>query len=187
MIYNTILCLGDSLTFGARDEYQRGYPAELARLLNEEDSGQFWITINEGKSDERSNGLLRRLVKTLKIYPEAYVVLLEIGTNDTLDFVPLDIYEDTIFQIIKTCQCFGKRVILGSLISLCGLGLLSYSKQGAKLLEEYNIVLKKMASKLHLPFVDLTSLKKLRIDRCHFNNKGYKEMAKLYKKAILEL
>ena len=32
-VYGTILCLGDSLTHGARDEYYRCYPMELSDLL----------------------------------------------------------------------------------------------------------------------------------------------------------
>ena len=32
MIWNEILCIGDSLTYGARDEYGRSYPLELAKI-----------------------------------------------------------------------------------------------------------------------------------------------------------
>ena len=33
MIWNEILCLGDSITFGARDPYKRSYPNELGQIL----------------------------------------------------------------------------------------------------------------------------------------------------------
>ena len=36
MIWNEILCLGDSLTYGARDRYGRSYPAELGKILSKE-------------------------------------------------------------------------------------------------------------------------------------------------------
>ena len=39
-VYGTILCLGDSLTHGARDEYYRCYPMELSDLL-----GRFLVRI----------------------------------------------------------------------------------------------------------------------------------------------
>ena len=32
MIWNEITCLGDSLTYGARDRYGRSYPAELGKM-----------------------------------------------------------------------------------------------------------------------------------------------------------
>ena len=35
MIWNEILCLGDSLTYGARDEYKSSYTVELSRILCE--------------------------------------------------------------------------------------------------------------------------------------------------------
>lgn len=191
-IYNTILCLGDSLTFGARDEFHRGYPAELAKLLNNKDSNQFWVVINEGKNAERSGDLLRRLVKTLHQYPEAYVVLIQIGTNDTLNFVPKEIYKDTVSQIIRTCQVFepvpgGRKIILGSLISLKGFGLMSYSLQSSVFLEKYNETLRELSKELNVLLVDLVSLSEFRIDKCHLDNSGYKEMAKLFFKEIIKL
>ncbi len=33
MIWNEILCLGDSITYGARDPYKRSYPEELGKIL----------------------------------------------------------------------------------------------------------------------------------------------------------
>ncbi len=191
-IYNTILCLGDSLTFGARDEYHRGYPAELGKFLYEKSPEQVWITINEGVNGETSTDTLKRTPRVISLYSNAYVVLLQIGTNDTLELIPKQIFKDTVFQTIKICQSFhpllgNRKVILGSLISLEGLGLFSYSKEGAKLLLEYNEILKELSIELKIPLIDLTSLEKFRIDKCHLNNEGYKEMAKLFLKGVMEL
>ena len=36
MIWNEILCIGDSITYGARDEYGRTFTAELSKMLTEE-------------------------------------------------------------------------------------------------------------------------------------------------------
>ena len=41
MIWNEILCLGDSITFGSRDEYKRSYPDELGKILTEK-TGEFY-------------------------------------------------------------------------------------------------------------------------------------------------
>ncbi|GAG87503.1 unnamed protein product, partial [marine sediment metagenome] len=43
MIYGFILCLGDSITNGARDEYNRAYPFELSDLMTERFPGQAWV------------------------------------------------------------------------------------------------------------------------------------------------
>jgi lysophospholipase L1-like esterase len=59
MIWNEILCLGDSLTYGARDRYGRSYPAELGKILSEK-TGEFYICHNYGINGETSSDLLRR-------------------------------------------------------------------------------------------------------------------------------
>ena len=35
-VWNEVICLGDSITYGARDKYGRSYPVELSKLLTEE-------------------------------------------------------------------------------------------------------------------------------------------------------
>ena len=34
-VWNEVICLGDSITYGARDKYGRSYPVELSKLLTE--------------------------------------------------------------------------------------------------------------------------------------------------------
>jgi lysophospholipase L1-like esterase len=196
MIYNTILCIGDSLTYGARDEYNRGYPVELAKMLNDKDPNQFWIVINEGINGQRSGDILRRLPKALT-YQEVQVILFNAGTNDCMDLLPTNLYQDNMYQIIKTCQViqnpitsvyrYKRRIILSSLISLEGFGLLYYGKKGTEYLNEYNSILHGLSRYFDIPLVDLTSLAKYRVDACHLNNAGYKEMARLFMEAILKL
>ena len=65
MIWNQILCLGDSLTYGARDRYGRSYPAELGKLLTEK-TGEFYICHNYGINGETSSDLLRRSWNIIK-------------------------------------------------------------------------------------------------------------------------
>ena len=51
MIWNEVVCLGDSLTFGARDRYGRSYPLELGKILSEK-TGEFYICHNHGINGE---------------------------------------------------------------------------------------------------------------------------------------
>lgn len=196
MIYNTIFCIGDSLTYGARDEYNRGYPVELAKMLNDKDPSQFWVVINEGINGQRSGDILRRLPSVLT-YQEVQVILIQAGTNDCMDLLPPNLYQDNMYQIINTSQIiqnpvtsvykYKRKIILGSLISLDGFGLLYYGKNGAEMLREYNSVLRGLAKSFDIPLVNLTSLEQYRVDACHLNNAGYKEMARLFMDAILKL
>jgi lysophospholipase L1-like esterase len=191
MIFNSILCIGDSLTFGARDEYYRGYPAELSKMLNDKDPNQFWVCINEGISGERSGDLLKRIPKILN-YQDAHLVLLETGTNDTRDFIPVEIFKDNLYQIVMTIRCSrsvlgNRKLILASLVSVRGPGLVCYSTKSEHYLEQYNVALKEIADKYAIPYVDLTGLKDYRIDGCHFDNKGYREVARLFMEKIITL
>jgi len=195
MIYNTILCVGDSMTYGARDEYGRGYPAELSSLMSKKYPDQFWICINEGVNGETTSDILRRLPHALD-YREYQLIILQAGTNDCMKLTPLDIFKDNFYQLIKICQCLKqpeqntkniRRLIVGSLISLDQFGILYYGKNGAKQLIEYNKIIIELCYKLHIPYIDLTSLKKYIIDGVHLNNTGYKEMARLYMEAIENL
>jgi lysophospholipase L1-like esterase len=193
-IFNTILCIGDSLTYGARDEYRRGYPIELSQILNDYcDNKQFWVCINEGISGERSADILRRAPDIMYKYGnDVYVAIIQAGTNDTLDKVPVEIFRDNMFQLIRTVQLIkpvngGRKVILGSLISLEGIGLMSYTNDGHKILLKYNEVLKDLSRELNIPLVDLRCLEKYRNDKCHLTNEGYREMAKLYFEEIKKI
>ena len=48
MIWNEILCLGDSITTGARDSQGRSFPAELASILADK-TGEFYYSRYKGR------------------------------------------------------------------------------------------------------------------------------------------
>jgi len=180
MIYNVILCLGDSITSGSRDEYRRGYPAELARLLKKEYPGQAWIMVNEGANGETSANLLRRAYKTIRSYPEANMVLLMTGTNDAKEGVPAELFEDNLRQITDILKCLSKRFILALLPPIRGMGLMEYPSHNQKYIEEYNKLIPKYSDLI----ADMTGLDALRIDKIHFSNDGYREMAGIWLRQI---
>ena len=72
MIWNEIVCLGDSLTYGARDRYGRSYPAELGKIMTDA-TGEFYICHNYGINGETSSDLLRRSWHILKSNPAAKI------------------------------------------------------------------------------------------------------------------
>ena len=187
MIWNLILALGDSLTSGSRDEFRRGYPLELASLMNKEIPEQFWIVVNEGESKDASSDLAQRVYQTLKYYSESHLVLLMIGTNDAKENVPCDIFEDNLRYIIQICKVLHKKILLATLPSIIGTGLFMYSSESQSLIKEYNGIINNVGKEFNIPVVDMSALDKIRIDKVHFDNNGYKEMAKLWFEKIKEL
>ena len=118
MIWNEIVCLGDSLTFGARDRYGRSYPAELGKILSEQ-TGEFYICHNYGINGETSSDLLRRSWSILKSNKNsAKICLLWIGTNDTKIPNPTEIYYDNLKQIINSIKANGMMPIIATLPTL---------------------------------------------------------------------
>ena len=171
-----ILCLGDSLTNGARNEYYRDYTQELNYLIkykNKKDN----ICINESVNGETSSEILKRSIKILNNNNFDYVLLLA-GTNDTKIPIPFNIYEKNILQIIDNCKWAGSKIILSTLPPIYT-GLPCYSKvEGNKIIKKYNEIIIKITKKKKLRFADLRNFKeKYYSDGVHLNYKGYLEMA----------
>ena len=92
MIWNEILCLGDSITFGARDPYKRSYPNELGQILSEK------------VPDDVYEDNLRQIISIAKIHGMHVIV----GTLPELAFTPLYLnrsyikrYNDIIYKLSK--------------------------------------------------------------------------------------
>lgn len=175
-----ILCLGDSLTFGARDEFYRSYPAELSKLFWVKDSLKV-SCINRGVSGETSSELLKRAFDDVSRSGDVDVALLLIGSNDTFVSMPLEVYEDNLRQILL-CLSDVPRVGIGLLPPITGLGLLSYPKDANEQVKRFNsVILNSCYIFENTDFIaDFTGMGKYIIDTVHFNNKGYKKMAEIW-------
>jgi lysophospholipase L1-like esterase len=174
-----ILCVGDSLTFGARDEFHRSYPAELSRLFHERE-GRFVYCVNHGISGETSSQLLRRIYANARSCPQARLALLLIGTNDTWLPQPVDIYRDNIRQIIGVLWEDREWVGVGLLPPIVGPGLPNYPRNGGAQVEGFNAVLREEASGAGCFLADFTGLGHLIIDTVHFGHRGYVAMAEIW-------
>ncbi|HHZ95640.1 MAG TPA: SGNH/GDSL hydrolase family protein [Flavobacteriales bacterium] len=185
MIWNEIVCLGDSLTYGARDRYGRSYPAELGSIMSRK-TGEFYICHNYGINGETSSDLLRRSWGTLRSNNGAKICLLMIGTNDTKVPIPTHIYRDNMTQLIKSIRANGKVPIVATLPEL---RFSPYYVSNRDYIEVYNQVIETLAAKENLNFVtcDMSGLGDHLIDGVHLTHEGYKEVAERWSKAILLL
>jgi lysophospholipase L1-like esterase len=184
MIWNEIMCLGDSLTFGARDRYGRSYPVELGKILTEE-IGEFYICHNYGVNGETSSDLLRRSWSILKSNKNsAKICLLWIGTNDTKIPNPVHIYEDNLRQLILSIKANGMLPIIGTLPAL---KFSPYYCKNHEYIEIYNTVIKKMSDKFNIEVCCMNDLEEYLIDGVHFTHEGYKAVAERWKNTIMSL
>ena len=139
MNYNSVLCVGDSITFGSRDDKGSNYPLEMESIL-EEKAGELWICIGDGICGETSSDLVHRFYKLISLYyPKIYEICLFEGVNDAKDeknTLP-EIYSKNIEHCIKICKIFGKKLFLGTIPEKKGILAPSYGKNTNKRVEKY--------------------------------------------------
>lgn len=183
-LWEYVLCLGDSLTYGARDEFGRGYPAELADILREK-TGRVWICLNEGVNGQTSSDVLRRATRLIPGQQGVNIITLLVGTNDTKVPIPEDVYRANLCQIIEIARVFGRHIILGSLPELKSNPW--YDQKNASYLGKYNSVVRELAESHSLRVADFAGMGELLVDGVHFDNHGYKEMARRWADQIVQL
>ena len=183
MIWNEILCLGDSLTYGARDEYGRSFPVELGKALSQK-TGEFYICHNYGVNGETSSDLLRRSWNILKANKGCKIATLLIGTNDTKSPIPLDVYEDNLRQIILSMKAHGMKVIVATLPEL---KFSPFYPENRHHTEIYSRKIREMSKKLNFTVCELNNMENYLIDGVHFGNDGYKEIALRFCDTILNM
>ena len=182
MIWNEILCLGDSITCGARDRYGRSYPMELAKILKEA-TGEVYVCHDHGICGETSSDLLKRTWDAAKSRKDAKLALLMIGTNDTQKAMPPEIYEDNLKQMINMLRIQGKYVIVATLPRL---GFTPLYFKNSKLIDEYNKIIEKLSVTMDCDVCDMSGTEKYYIDNVHYTHEGYVELAKRWANIILK-
>ena len=185
MIYGTVLCLGDSLITGARDEFG----LSVARILGDDLSvdDQMWIAVDEGVNGETSGDLLRRAYRVVRSYPEARDVVLCVGMNDAkTPGLPSDIFRRNYEELLRTLAILGKHCYACLIPPRDGFGAPDYIEN--RFLERYNQIIEELATRdsHSVSVVDLTSIpSRLRADGVHFNFGGDTWAAKKIAAAIM--
>ncbi len=106
-----ILAFGDSLTFGTGVDRELSYPSQLQDELDRR--GYNYRVINSGVSGETTSGGIARLETALALEPE--IVILELGGNDGLRGVPVEVARENLRTMIAAFNEIGSRVILAGM------------------------------------------------------------------------
>lgn len=162
-----ILCLGDSLTFGSRDQYHRGYPVELMSMFRL--SGHTVMAENHGVAGDTSSDLARRLPLVITHHYKLAIIL--IGTNDLQIPMPREMFTDNLLTIMSTLEDW-MPALWCTLPPVGGYGLPMYSTEHW---ESYNDIIRSVGGD---NLVDLSDMGEYLVDTVHFGNEGYKEMAR---------
>ena len=106
-----ILAFGDSLTAGSGLPAGSGYPEMLQKELDSR--GYSYRVINAGIGGDTTGDGLARLKRALDLKPE--IVILELGGNDGLRGIPIDIMRSNLDEIMAAFKKTGARVVLGGM------------------------------------------------------------------------
>jgi lysophospholipase L1-like esterase len=176
MIYHLLLCLGDSLTFGARDQYGRNYPLELACSLSKR-TGEDWFCITEASNGRTSSDLAREVYPLMVKYPDVHGTCLLIGTNDSRQKIPAEIYLDNVRQIVRVCRILKKRVFILSVPHFTPeRHFLWFDDEALSLVKSYNEGLRQLASATFVDISEIITNSDL-IDGVHFSHEANCKLA----------
>ena len=166
--YGTIICFGDSLTYGTGASRSMDYPSQLSQMLNRP-------VINAGVPGDTTGRALKRMERDV-ISKSPGIVLITLGGNDLKNGVSKDTAFRHLRQIVESVQKQGARVIIGGLkFPLRDRG---YGKGFEELADQTGAVL--------IPniFEGIMGNRKLTSDPIHPNDAGYKMIAQRFYQAM---
>ena len=105
----TILIMGDSLSAGFGMKVPESWPSLLQQRLKSENLPH--RVINASISGETTNGGLSRLAQALDAH-KPKIVIIELGANDGLRGLPLNLMRKNLSQMIELCQQAKTQVLL---------------------------------------------------------------------------
>ncbi len=107
----TVICFGDSLTFGTGSTPGSAYPDFLRKDLAA--AGYHATVVNEGVGGNTTADGLARLPAVLALHPA--VVVLALGANDAIAAVPVSTIEHNLGVMIEALQHAHIRVLLAGI------------------------------------------------------------------------
>jgi lysophospholipase L1-like esterase len=168
--YGTIICFGDSLTYGTGAGPGKDYPSQLSAMIGKP-------VINAGVPGDTTARALQRLQRdVLDRSPD--VVLITLGGNDLKNGVAKDPAFENLTRIVESIQENGARVVIGGLkIPLRDRG---FARGYEDVADQTGAVL--------IPHIleDIMGRRKLMSDPIHPNGEGYKIMAERFLEAMQE-
>ncbi len=177
-----INCFGDSLTFGARDQYGLSYPSYLQHILDRKKfklDNKNIIIKNSGINGNTSSDLLRRLSNEFFFNNDNFLLIILIGSNDAAKKIPNNIYENNLNSIIKLSKNFYENVLICEIPFMNGIGLPTYHNKSNNYIKSYNSIISKISKIYNIDKIKFDqNLSKYIIDTVHYNNKGYQLIAK---------
>ncbi len=167
--YATIICFGDSLTYGTGAGKGMDYPSQLSKLMNKP-------VINAGVPGDTTASALRRLKRDV-LSQKPDIVLITLGGNDLKNGISKAVAFSNLKKIVESIHNSGAGVIIGGIkFPLRDRG---YGKGYHELADETGAIL--------IPdiFEGIMGNRNMMSDPIHPNDAGYSRIAQRFYKAML--
>jgi len=176
-----VVFLGDSISAGLHLEADLAFPAELQRRMVER--GLPFELVNAGVSGDTTSGGRARLDWILRQNPQ--VVVVELGGNDGLRGIELELIEDNLRGIVEGARAAGAVPLL--------LGMQMPPSYGDAYAQGFRALYGELAEELGVPFVEqfldgVGGVRKLNLpDGIHPNAAGHRGLADNVEGALAEV
>lgn len=207
----SILCYGDSNTYGLKPDLVSRYPREVrwTGLLQEQLGGEYYIieeglggrtTVWDDPVEEYKNGK-KYLLPCLDSHKPLDLVVVMLGTNDLksrFSVTPFDIgasMENLVKTILKTdagIDFHPPKILLVTPVPIHSVGRKEDLDQMIPDMERRSAALasyyKSIAEKYQLAYLDPSGLVEVNnVDGIHYTEKGHRQMADLIEKKVREI
>jgi len=136
-----IVCFGDSITAGFGLEPGQGYPELLQKDLDSR--GLKYRVVNMGISGDTTQDGVARM--QLAVAEKPAIMLLELGGNDGLRGIPINVTQNNLEQMIQAFQGAGARVVLA--------GMSLPPNYGPQFIAQFEKVYRDLAAKYKLKLI----------------------------------
>lgn len=161
MIYGTVTCLGDSLTYGARNE-GFGFPELLPPILDTCMTGQTeWAALNCGVCREATWDVLQRAPSVCTrsaAMPGPHVFVLLAGTNDAKSLLDVDVFSRHYRQILHWPRRYDFPVHVCTLPPVVPVEMPAFPGASNEWIKQANVAIKSIAFEFGMKVVDLEDL-----------------------------
>jgi lysophospholipase L1-like esterase len=186
MNWETILCLGDSITIGSRSYL--GYPEYCGHFLSAK-TNKSWNVINHATAGFTTIDLARSVdnhLAHLKTHSPQIITLL-IGTNDLKTNTSPGDFRIALEQlIIKSKLIVGNNnIVILHIPALMDGVMLPYKIAMNKTIEVYNGIINEVATKEMISQTEINMLPHHSFDGVHLNNEGSKYWGEELSKFII--
>lgn len=187
MNWETLLCLGDSITFGARSYF--GYP-EIAGNILEEKLSKSWNIINHSTNGFTTIDLIRSLSTVTTIYKEEFpsIITIMIGTNDIKNKTSLEDFSIAYKQLIVKAKLMSvnSNIVLFKIPRFTNKVFYPYNFEMNSEVSRFNKVIETLSVENGLRTIDLDLDNDDFFDGVHFSTKGSLSSGQQLAKFILK-